>query len=112
MIGAGCALAITEIAGRTGPAYYLACYLVLVLLVCLMLMRRILLARLRPSNWLAQIASDGVFIQFRSYLNYQLPADDLTVVFISFSDIRATRLVRERVTIPDEDGTATNIADW
>ena len=104
MIGAGCALAMTEITGPTGPAYYLACYLVLVLLICLMLMRRMLLARLRPSNWLAQIANDGVLIQFRSYLNYHLPADDRTVVFVRFSDIRAARFVRERVTIPDEEG--------
>jgi hypothetical protein len=103
LIATGGALVTTQVAGRTGPGY-LAGYLVVVLLVCLILVRRIILARLRPSNWLAQIARDGVFIQFRSYFNYHLPSDDLTVVFIPFSDIRSARLIRERVTIPDEDG--------
>jgi hypothetical protein len=104
IIGASGALAYTEIVGHAGPAYYIACYVAAVVLICLVLMRRILLARLRVTNWLAETAKDGVFLQFRSYLNYHLPADDLTIVFIPYSDIRSARLVRERAKIPDEDG--------
>jgi hypothetical protein len=98
------ALVLTEWGRRTGSAYYLTCYVFGVLVVCLILMRRVFLARLRPSSWLAQTAADGVYFQFRSYLNYHLPADDLTVVFIPYSDIRSAHLVRERAMIPDEDG--------
>ena len=45
------------------------------------LLRRFITARFRPTNWLARTNDEGVFIQFRSYLNYHLPAEDLTVVF-------------------------------
>jgi len=48
------------------------------------LMRRFVTARFRPSNWLARANDQGCFIQFRSYLNYHLPADDLTVVFLEY----------------------------
>jgi hypothetical protein len=54
---------------------------------------------LRPSNWLARVRNDGLFIQFRSYLNYHLPADALTVFFIPYQEIRSARLVRERTKI-------------
>jgi hypothetical protein len=70
-------------------------------------MRRFLLARLRPSNWLARMRNDGLLIQFRSYLNYHLPADVLTVVFIPYQEIRSARLVRERTKIQDHDGVST-----
>jgi len=65
------------------------------------LMRRFVTARFRPSNWLARTNDEGVFIQFRSYLNYHLPPDDLTVVFLSYGEIRSARLIKERVTAPD-----------
>ena len=68
------------------------------------LLRRFITARFRPTNWLARTNDEGVFIQFRSYLNYHLPAEDLTVVFVSYSEIRSARLVRERVQLPNEDG--------
>lgn len=46
----------------------------------------------------------GIFVQFRSYLNYHLPADDLTVVFIGYQEIRSARLIHERVQVPDTQG--------
>lgn len=79
------------------PGYYIAA----VVLLFLELMRRFITARFRPSNWLARMNDSGVFIQFRSYLNYHLPAADLTVVFLNYSEIRSARLVKERVTTPD-----------
>ncbi len=101
------ALVLVEWEGRTRSAYYIAYYVSGVLLLSVFLMRRFLLARLRPSNWLARIRNDGLFIQFRSYLNYHLPADDLTVVFIPYQEIRSARLVRERTKIPGHDGIST-----
>jgi hypothetical protein len=68
------------------------------------LMGRFITARFRPSNWLVRMSDMGIFIQFRSYLNYHLPAEDLTVVFIAYGEIRSARMVRERVTVPDNEG--------
>lgn len=84
---------------RTGftPGYYLAT----VDLLCLALFSRFISARFRHSNWLARMNDLGVFVQFRSYLNYHLPPEDLTVVFIAYGEILSARLLKERVTVPD-----------
>lgn len=82
------------------PGYYIAAVIVLFLEI----MRRFVTARFRPSNWLVRINDLGVYVQFRSYLNYHLPAEDLTVVFIPFGEIRSARLIKERVTVPDPQG--------
>jgi hypothetical protein len=82
------------------PGYYIGA----VVLLFLELMRRFITARFRPSNWLVRMNDAGVFVQLRSYLNYHLPAGDLTVVFVDYSEIRSARLVKERVTTPDPRG--------
>lgn len=82
------------------PGYYIAAAIVLFL----DLMRRFVTARFRSSNWLVRLNDLGVYVQFRSYLNYHLPAEDLTVVFIPFGEIRSARLIKERVTVPDPQG--------
>lgn len=87
----------------------LAYYIAAVLLLSLLLMRRHVVARLRPSNWLVRMSDEGLLIQFRSYLNYHFPREDLTVVFIPFREIRSTRLVRERRDVPDEIGRESSI---
>jgi hypothetical protein len=43
----------------------------------------------------------GIYVQYRSYLNYQLPADDPSVVFLALGEIASARLVKERVETPD-----------
>ena len=88
---------------RSRLAYYIAG----VLLLGLVLMRRFILARFQPSNWLARMNDEGIFVQFRSYLNYHFPAEDLTVVFIPYPEIRSVRLVRQRRAILDWDETQT-----
>jgi hypothetical protein len=88
---------------RPRAAYYISG----AILLGLLLMRRFILARFRSSNWLVKLSDDGVFLQFRSYLNYHLPGENLTVVFIPHQDIRSARLVRERSKTRDmEGGTA------
>lgn len=82
------------------PGYFVAGAIVLFV----ELFRRFVTARFRPSNWLVRMNDTGLFIQFRSYLNYHLPPDDLTVVFLSFGEIRSARLIKERVTVPDPQG--------
>jgi len=45
----------------------------------------------------------GLYIKFRSYLNYHFPEQDLTVVFLPYTEIRGARSVTERQEIPDRD---------
>ena len=85
------------------PGYYIAA----AILLFFDLLRGYITARFRPSNWLVRANDQGMFIQFRSYLNYHLPADDLTVVFISYQEIRSALLVREKVTVPDPANNAS-----
>jgi hypothetical protein len=58
--------------------------------------RRFLLARFRESNWLVRADENGVYLKFRSYLNYHFPTDDLTVVFFPYREIRTAHRTRER----------------
>src|SRR5881392_3392810 len=79
-------------------------YIAAVIVLFLELMRRFFTARFQPTNWLVRMNDQGMFIQFRSYLNYHLPGEDLTVVFVPHGEIRSGRLVREKVTVPDMAG--------
>jgi len=90
---------LTFHAYRTGwkPGYFMAA----MILLFFELMRRFFTARFRPSNWLVRMNDTGLYIQFRSYLNYHLPAEDLTVVFLWFGEIHSARLIRQRVEVPD-----------
>lgn len=58
--------------------------------------RRFLIARFLDSNWLARADENGIYLKFRSYLNYHFPADDQTVVFIPYREIRTAHRTRER----------------
>ena len=51
----------------------------------------------------------GIYVQYRSYLNYELPAEDPSVLFLSFGEIASARLIKERVETPDpaKGGTQT-----
>lgn len=82
------------------------------LLLFLLLFRPFVIARFYPSNWLVRANQSGLFVQYRSYLNYQLPAEDASVVFIAYDEIESARLVRERVRKPDansESGIQTQL---
>jgi hypothetical protein len=89
----------------SGLAYYLAG----VLVVGLFLLRRFIVARFLRSNWLVRMSDDGLFIQFRSYLNYHFPPEDPTVVFVPHREIRSVRLVRERRNLPDQRGAGSSM---
>lgn len=90
-------LVVADRDGRFPPGPWIAGALALVML----LMRRFVLARFRPTNWLVRTCDSGLLVQFRSYLNYHFPAEDPTVVLIPFGAIRSARLVRDRTTVPD-----------
>jgi hypothetical protein len=93
-------------AGKWKPGYIFGPALLLFLLFTL----GIVTARFHPSNWLARANETGVYVQYRSYLNYQLPSDEPSVVFLSYGEIASTHLIKERVQTPDlshERGTQT-----
>jgi hypothetical protein len=52
-----------------------------------------------PSNWFLKVCDTGLLIQFRSYLNYRLPTDVPSVVFIAFAEIASIGRTRERVAV-------------
>jgi len=72
-------------------------------------MRGIVLARFQPTNWLVRLSDAGLYVQFRSYLNYHLLREEPTVVFIRHEEIRSVRLVRQRRAIPNMDGARTQL---
>jgi len=109
IIGASAAFVV----GFGARDYFLGYYIAGVLIACLLLTRRFITARFRPSNWLVRLTANGLYIKFRSYLNYHLPEEDLTVAFISYSEIGSARLVREKTKVPDrEGGTAVQYTRW
>lgn len=79
------------------PGYIFGTFPLLFLLLTL----RMVTARFHPSNWLVRMNESGFYLQYRSYLNYELPAGDPSVVFLSFGEIASARLIKERVTTPD-----------
>jgi hypothetical protein len=79
------------------PGYFFGSFLLLFLLLTLSMIT----ARFHPSNWLVRMGQTGIYVQYRSYLNYQLRPDDPSVIFLSFGEIASARLVKERVETPD-----------
>lgn len=98
-LGAGCGLLwVGAVRGSLLSAYVGG-----LILVSLLIFRKLVLARFRPSNWLVRLEREGVFIQFRSYLNHHLPSSDPTVVFLPYEAIRIARLRIEHKETPYRD---------
>lgn len=96
---AAAALIFSAYAKKWPPGYIFGPFLLLFVLLTLSMVT----ARFHPSNWLVRMNQTGIYVQYRSYLNYELPADEPSVVFLSLGDIASARLVKERVQTP---GTA------
>lgn len=71
------------------------------LLIFMLLTRRMVAARFHRSNWLARMNMTGIYVQYRSYLNYRFPAEEPSVVLLPFGEIVSARLIKERVETPD-----------
>ena len=56
--------------------------------------------RLKPTNWLLRITQWGILVKYRSYQNWRMPADDVQVVGLDFSEIAWVRKVHERRNSP------------
>lgn len=83
---------------------WLAYCVAAVIVIYLLILRKLVTARFRSTNWLVRMTDDGLFVKFRSYLNYRFSDQDPTVVFIPYSEISSAKLVKERQAIPDRDG--------
>jgi hypothetical protein len=94
---ASAALLLNAYTRKWPPGYIFGSFLLLFVLLTL----RMVTARFHPSNWLVRMNETGIYVQYRSYLNYQLPTDDPSVVFVSLGEIASARLVKERVATPD-----------
>ena len=57
-------------------------------------MKGTVVASFRSTNWVMTVALNGVYIQYRSHLNYHFPGDVPTVVFVPFSEIDAVQRTR------------------
>ncbi len=75
-----------------------------VLTLGLLLARGPVGARFRPTNWLVITDELGLFVQFRSYLNYVMPTDVPTVVYVPYAEIRSAHLIIARTTSRGIDG--------
>jgi hypothetical protein len=81
-------------------------YFAAVAAIFLLVFQRLVTARFLSSNWLIRMTDHGLFLKFRSYLNHHFSDHDPTVLFLSYSEIRSARLVKERRELPDpEDGS-------
>lgn len=87
-----------------GVSRYLSYYVAAVLLLGLLFLSRYITARFRATNWLARTGPVGLYIKFRSYLNYPLSDADEIIVFIPYSELRSARLLREHMRSRDAQG--------
>jgi hypothetical protein len=101
-----CASACAAMIWRRWPAPRPSYYISAAILLLLFLLRGFITARFHPSNWLVRMSDEGLFLHFRSYLNEHLPAEDPTVFFLSFGDIRSARRVREWLTVRTMDNSS------
>ena len=65
---------------------------------------------LKPTNWLAFVVSDGVFLNLRSYRNGHFTGDDPTVVFLEFREVQSVGRVAEKRTETHDHKNRTSIA--
>lgn len=104
------ALVVAVLAGSAGLIVlglqrrsWLLGYLAVIGLLALVIMQTFVRARFRPTNWLVRATDAGMFVQFRSYLNYRFAPECLTVAFLPYDKVQSARVVRERRILPDPD---------
>jgi hypothetical protein len=60
-------------------------------------------ATLKPTNWLLRCQLGGLFIKYRAYENWRMPADTLQAVGFDYGEIAWAKLVKERRRSPNAD---------
>jgi hypothetical protein len=72
--------------------------------------RRFATARFRDSNWLVRANENGLYVHFRSYLNYHFSPDYFTVAFIPYREIRVARSFREQRELPEPSRSGRDVS--
>ena len=96
-LGGSVAMLVNAFTGTWKVGYFFGPFLLLFVLFTM----GYVTARFHPTNWLVRMNDTGLYVQYRSYLNYELPAGDPSVVFLSFGEIASAHLLKERVEVPD-----------
>lgn len=65
---------------------------------------RALSACFRSTNWVMKVAHTGVYLQYRSYLNYHFADEGPTVVFVGFDEIASARKTIHHTRGVDSEG--------
>jgi hypothetical protein len=58
---------------------------------------------LKSSNWLVRQASGGLYVKFRSYLNYHFPDETPTIIYIPKEEITSAHLTKQKIVVRGSD---------
>ena len=81
-------------------------------LIFLKITASILRARKKATNWLVQQSDNGLLIKIRSYLNYHLDPDVISIVEIAYSEMTWMRKVNETKIVNTSDGEAKHQSEY
>lgn len=66
-------------------------------------------AALQPTNWVLRVDDRGLFLKFRSYLNYAFDSDEPDVLFVPRAAVAWLRANRQNVSRTDSDGAVSKV---
>src|SRR5262245_12616153 len=84
-------IAVIHVSGQTIVGLLLLAWITLWFAIFTLILFKVLGDRLRPTNWLVRLQTNGLMVKYRSYLNSSLPQEDPIAVFIEFSEIESIR---------------------
>jgi hypothetical protein len=84
-------IAIVHVSGQTIVGLLLLAWIAFWFAIFTLVLFKLLRDRLRPTNWLVRLQTNGLMVKYRSYLNSSLPEEDSVAVFIDFSEIESIR---------------------
>ena len=74
-----------------------------------LILRGVLRARLRPTNWLVRTQTGGILVNLRSYLNYEFDPNNRAAVHFKYADIEFARAHWIRQGMPTDKGGGESI---
>ena len=84
-------IAIIRVSGQTIVGFLLLAWITFWFAIFTLVLFKVLRDRLRPTNWLVRLQTNGLQVKYRSYLNANLPEEDPIAVLIEFSEIESIR---------------------
>src|SRR5437773_3902245 len=71
------AFGTVQLSSETTLGLFLLAWLTFWFAIFALVLFKLLRDRLRPTNWLVRLHTNGLLVKYRSYLNTSLPAEDL-----------------------------------